>query len=356
MKALVLAGGSGTRLRPITHTSAKQLVAVANKPVLFYGLEAIAAAGITDVGLIVGDTVGEVRAAVGDGAKFGLDVTYIEQSRPLGLAHAVLIAHTYLGDDDFVMYLGDNFIVGGIDDLVRTFRSGRRPAAQILLTRVSDPSAFGVAELDDDGRVVGLEEKPRHPKSDLALVGVYFFTPAIHAAVRAIEPSWRGELEITHAIQHLIDNGADIQSMVIEGYWKDTGNVADMLEVNRTVLEDLEPRIEGTVDEDTVMIGRVVVGEGARVTNSRIMGPAIIGAGAEISDSYIGPFTSIGDNCRITGSEMEFSIMLAGSAITGVRRIQGSLIGRNVQVTHSLHAPNAHRFVLGDHSKVEIQS
>ncbi|PWI04960.1 glucose-1-phosphate thymidylyltransferase [Streptomyces sp. NWU339] len=356
MKALVLAGGSGTRLRPITHTSAKQLIAVANKPVLFYGLEAIAAAGITDVGLIVGDTAGEVRAAVGDGAKFGLDVTYIEQSRPLGLAHAVLIAHTYLGDDDFVMYLGDNFIVGGIDDLVRTFRSGRRPAAQILLTHVSDPSAFGVAELDDDGRVVGLEEKPRHPKSDLALVGVYFFTPAIHAAVRAIEPSWRGELEITHAIQHLIDNGADIQSMVIEGYWKDTGNVADMLEVNRTVLEDLEPRIEGTVDEDTVVIGRVVVGEGARVTNSRIMGPAIIGAGVEISDSYIGPFTSVGDNCRITGSEMEFSIMLAGSAIIGVRRIEGSLIGRNVQVTHSLHAPNAHRFVLGDHSKVEIQS
>ncbi|MGW8699415.1 glucose-1-phosphate thymidylyltransferase [Streptomyces eurythermus] len=356
MKALVLAGGSGTRLRPITHTSAKQLVAVANKPVLFYGLEAIAAAGITDVGLIVGDTAGEVRAAVGDGAKFGLDITYIEQSRPLGLAHAVLIAHTYLGDDDFVMYLGDNFIVGGIDDLVRTFRDGRRPAARILLTHVSDPSAFGVAELDDDGRVVGLEEKPRHPKSDLALVGVYFFTPAIHAAVRAIEPSWRGELEITHAIQHLIDNGADIQSMVIEGYWKDTGNVADMLEVNRTVLEDLEPRIEGTVDEHTVVIGRVVVGEGARVTNSRIMGPAIIGAGAEISDSYIGPFTSVGDNCRITGSEMEFSIMLAESAITGVRRIEGSLIGRNVQVTQSLHAPNAHRFVLGDHSKVEIQS
>ncbi|MEU1163958.1 glucose-1-phosphate thymidylyltransferase, partial [Streptomyces sp. NPDC005921] len=236
MKALVLSGGAGTRLRPITHTSAKQLVPVANKPVLFYGLESLAAAGVTEVGMIVGDTAAEIEEAVGDGSKFGLDVTYIPQEHPLGLAHAVLIAREFLGDDDFVMYLGDNFIVGGISGLVDEFRE-TRPDAQILLTHVPNPRAFGVAELDADGQVIGLEEKPQEPKSDLALVGVYLFTPAIHDAVRAIKPSWRGELEITHAIQHLIDQRADVRSTVIKGYWKDTGNVVDMLEVNRTVLE-----------------------------------------------------------------------------------------------------------------------
>ncbi|MFJ7073894.1 glucose-1-phosphate thymidylyltransferase [Streptomyces sp. NPDC098781] len=353
MKALVLSGGAGTRLRPITHTSAKQLVPVANKAVLFYGLESIAAAGITDVGVIVGDTAPEIQDAVGDGSKFGLQITYIPQERPLGLAHAVLIARDYLGDDDFVMYLGDNFIVGGIAGLVDEFRRGR-PDAQILLTRVQDPRAFGVAELDDAGQVLGLEEKPEHPKSDLALVGVYLFTPVIHDAVRAITPSWRGELEITHAIQHLIDSSADVRCTVIEGYWKDTGNVADMLEVNRTVLEGLTRRIDGEVDEASQTVGRVIVEEGARVVNSRIVGPAVVGAGTVVEDSYVGPFTSIAENCRITDSELEFSIVLRDATIHGAGRIESSLIGRHVEVTPAPSVPSAHRLVLGDHSKVQI--
>ncbi|MBO4255936.1 glucose-1-phosphate thymidylyltransferase [Streptomyces griseorubiginosus] len=354
MKALVLSGGAGTRLRPITHTSAKQLVPVANKPVLFYGLEAIAAAGITEVGVVVGDTAAEIEEAVGDGSKFGLEITYIPQERPLGLAHAVLIARDWLGDDDFVMYLGDNFVVGGITALVEEFRDSR-PDARILLTRVADPRSFGVAELDAAGQVVGLEEKPEHPKSDLALVGVYLFTPLIHEAVRAVRPSWRGELEITHAIQHLIDTRADVRCTVIEGYWKDTGNVVDMLEVNRTVLEGVEPRIDGEVDLESETIGRVVVEEGARVVRSRIVGPAVIGAGSVVEDSYVGPFTSVAENCRITHSELEFSIVLRDSSIVGVGRIESSLIGRHVEVTPAPSVPSAHRLVLGDHSKVQIR-
>ncbi|MFI8192554.1 glucose-1-phosphate thymidylyltransferase [Streptomyces sp. NPDC085946] len=355
MKALVLAGGAGTRLRPITHTSAKQLVPVANKAVLFYGLESLADAGITEVGMIVGDTAAEIEEAVGDGSAFGLKVTYIPQEKPLGLAHAVLIARDYLADDDFVMYLGDNFIVGGITDLVEEFRR-TRPDAQILLTRVADPRAFGVAELDPSGQVIGLEEKPDRPKSDLALVGVYLFTPAIHAAVRAIEPSWRGELEITHAIQHLIDSRATVRSTVIEGYWKDTGNVGDMLEVNRMVLEGVERRIDGQVDADSETVGRVVVEPGARIVNSRIVGPAVIGSGTVVDNSYVGPFTSIAENCRITDSELEFSIVLRDSSIHGVGRIESSLIGRHVEVTPAPSVPSAHRLVLGDHSKVQIHS
>ncbi|MEV5427844.1 glucose-1-phosphate thymidylyltransferase [Streptomyces sp. NPDC052701] len=355
MKALVLAGGAGTRLRPITHTSAKQLVPVANKAVLFYGLESLAEAGVTEIGMIVGDTAAEIEEAVGDGSRFGLKVTYIPQEKPLGLAHAVLIARDYLGDDDFVMYLGDNFIVGGITDLVEEFRR-TRPDAQILLTRVADPRAFGVAELDASGQVIGLEEKPEDPKSDLALVGVYLFTPVIHEAVRAIEPSWRGELEITHALQHLIDAHADVRCTIIQGYWKDTGNVGDMLEVNRMVLEGVERRIDGRVDDGSQAIGRVVVEEGARVVNSRIVGPAVIGSGTVVDNSYVGPFTSIAENCRITDSELEFSIVLRDSSIRGVGRIESSLIGRHVEVTPAPGVPSAHRLVLGDHSKVQIHS
>ncbi|GAA3533617.1 glucose-1-phosphate thymidylyltransferase [Streptomyces osmaniensis] len=355
MKALVLSGGAGTRLRPITHTSAKQLVPVANKPVLFYGLESIAAAGITEVGVIVGDTAAEIQDAVGDGSKFGLEITYIPQERPLGLAHAVIIARDFLGDDDFVMYLGDNFIVSGIADLVEEFR-GNRPDAQILLTHVQDPRSFGVAELDDAGQVLGLEEKPEHPKSDLALVGVYLFTPVIHDAVRAITPSWRGELEITHAIQHLIDARADVRCTVIQGYWKDTGNVADMLEVNRTVLESLNRRIDGEVDEASEAVGRVVVEEGARVVNSRIVGPAVVGAGTLVEDSFVGPFTSVAENCRVIDSELEFSIVLRDSTLHGVGRIESSLIGRHVEVTPAPSVPSAHHLVLGDHSKVQIHT
>ncbi|MFJ2646620.1 glucose-1-phosphate thymidylyltransferase [Streptomyces sp. NPDC087420] len=355
MKALVLSGGAGTRLRPITHTSAKQLVPVANKPVLFYGLEAIAEAGITEVGVIVGDTADEIREAVGDGSQFGMRITYLQQESPLGLAHAVLIAREFLGDDDFVMYLGDNFIVGGISGLVDGFRADR-PDAQILLTQVPNPTSFGVAELDVGGRVVALEEKPKQPKSDLALVGVYLFTPAVHEAVRSIEPSWRGELEITHAIQWLIDQKKDVRSTTISGYWKDTGNVTDMLEVNRSVLERIEPHCDGTVDEASEIIGRVRIEKGAKVTGSRIVGPAIIGADTVVSDAYIGPFTSVSEECTIEDSEIEYSIILRGASITGVRRVEASLIGRNVEVTPAPRHPSAHRLVLGDHSKVQISS
>ncbi|MGP4010198.1 glucose-1-phosphate thymidylyltransferase [Streptomyces sp. 4N124] len=355
MKALVLSGGAGTRLRPITHTSAKQLVPVANKPVLFYGLEAIADAGISEVGIVVGDTADEIREAVGDGSRLGIKVTYIPQEAPLGLAHAVLIAREFLGDDDFVMYLGDNFIVGGITGLVEEFRA-ERPDAQILLTKVPNPTSFGVAELDGEGRVVGLEEKPKQPKSDLALVGVYLFTRAIHQAVRSIEPSWRGELEITHAIQWLIDEKRDVRSTTISGYWKDTGNVTDMLEVNRSVLETVPPLNEGVVDADSEIIGRVRIEAGARVEGSRIVGPAIIGAGSVVEDAYIGPFTSVSEDCRIKDSEIEYSIVLRGSSVIGVRRVEASLIGRDVEVTPAPRNPSAHRLVLGDHSKVQISS
>ncbi|MER7207924.1 glucose-1-phosphate thymidylyltransferase [Streptosporangium sp. NPDC000239] len=355
MKALVLAGGSGTRLRPITHTSAKQLVPVANKPVLFYGLEAIAAAGIREIGIVVGDTQAEIEAAVGDGSALGLQVTYLRQQAPLGLAHAVLIARDYLGEDDFVMYLGDNFIVGGIGDVVDRFTRDR-PDAQIMLTQVGDPRQFGVAELDGNGRVVGLEEKPAEPKSDLALVGVYLFTPLIHRAVAELKPSWRGELEITDAIQWLIERGHRVESSVISGYWKDTGNVTDMLEVNRLVLESLETRLEGRVDDVSELIGRVVVEPGAVVERSRIVGPAIIGAGARILDSYVGPFTSIAADCVVDGSEIEYSIVLPRASISGVSRIEASLIGHDVEVTPAPNTPRAHRLVLGDHSKVQISS
>jgi glucose-1-phosphate thymidylyltransferase len=355
MKALVLAGGSGSRLRPITHTFAKQLVPVANKPILFYGLEALRDAGITDVGMVVGETAPAIQAAVGDGSAFAVKVTYIRQEAPGGLAHAVLVARAFLGDDDFVMYLGDNFIVGGITSLVEEFRFSR-PDAQIMLTRVSDPHEFGVAELDEKGEVTGLEEKPQEPKSDLALVGVYIFTPAVHEAVRQLEPSWRGELEITEAIQWLIDNGRKVRSLTISGYWKDTGNVADMLEVNRMVLEGVEPRVNGTVGAETELIGRVVIEAGAQVAGSRIVGPVIIGAGTRVSDSYVGPFTSMAQDVIIADSEIEYSIVLRGASIQGVRRIEASLIGHDVVVTPSPPVPKAHRLVLGDHSKVQISS
>ena len=355
MKALVLSGGAGTRLRPITHTSAKQLLPVANKPVLFYGLEAIRDVGIRDVGIVVGETAPAIRKAVGDGSAFGLNVTYIPQEAPSGLAHAVLVSRDYLGDDDFVMYLGDNFIVGGINSLVDQFRSGG-PDAQIMLTRVPDPRQFGVAELDATGRVIGLEEKPEHPKSEFALVGVYMFSPLVHEAVRHLKPSWRNELEITEAIQWLIDQGADVRSVTISGYWKDTGNVTDMLEVNRMVLEGVEPRLQGSADAATELIGRVVLEEAVRVTGSRIVGPVIVGAGTRVTDSYIGPFTSIAPDCEIVDSEIEYSIVLRGASISGVRRIEASLIGHNVELTRAPKVPRAHRLILGDHSRVQISA
>jgi glucose-1-phosphate thymidylyltransferase len=353
MKGLILSGGRGTRLRPITHTSAKQLVPVANKPILFYGLEAMADAGIRDVGIIVGETAPEIRAAVGDGSEWGVAVTYIEQEEPLGLAHCVLIAGEFLGDDEFVMYLGDNLLREGVKPFVDAF-SGSGANARILLSEVPDPQRFGVAELDEHGDVVRLVEKPAHPPSNLALVGVYLFDASIHAAVRDIAPSARGELEITDAIQWLIDRGRAVNSQVVSGWWIDTGQLRDLLEGNRLVLETLTAAISGSVDDRSSIEGAVVVGSGASIVGSTITGPAIIGAGALVEDSRIGPFTSVDARCRVVRSEISNSIMLSDSALVDVSRVEASLIGREAEVVRSTAAPPAYRLMIGDHSRAEV--
>ncbi|CAN5783119.1 glucose-1-phosphate thymidylyltransferase [soil metagenome] len=353
LKGLILSGGKGTRLRPLTHTSAKQLVPVANKPVLFYGIESLAAAGISDIGIVVAPETGdEIRAAVGDGARFGASVTYIDQDAPLGLAHAVLTAEQFLGDAPFVMYLGDNLLRDGITELVGAFRR-ERPDALILLTPVPDPESYGVAELEA-GRVARLVEKPQSPRTDLALVGVYMFEPSIIEAARAIEPSGRGELEITDAIQHLVDTGRRVDPHVVTGWWKDTGKVEDLLEANRLILDDLGERIEGEL-VDSRVDGRVVVEPGARLERAMVRGPAIVGAGATITDAYIGPYTSIGEGVAIAGAEVEHSIVLAGSSISGLDgRMEASLVGKDVRIARGDAVPRAYRFVVGDHAEITI--
>lgn len=354
MKALVLAGGRGTRLRPITHTSAKQLVPLANTPILFFGLRAIAEAGITDVGIIVGDTADEVRAAVGDGSEFGLEVTYLQQEEPLGLAHCVLIAREFLGDEPFVMYLGDNFLVGGIRGIVAAFEE-ERPAAEILLRAVDDPSQFGVAELDEAGAVRRLVEKPVDPPSDLALVGVYVFDSSVHEAVRAIKPSARGELEITDALQWLVDSGKRVSAHEVHGAWIDTGKKDDLIEANRIVLDLLDASdVRGDVDESSSLTGNVIVGDGAVLRGARVLGPAVIGDGCRVEDASIGPYTAIGARCVVVDAEIGNSIVMDGSTVTGVRRIDHSLIGRDVHVRRSDAQPGAFCFMLGDHSVVDV--
>jgi glucose-1-phosphate thymidylyltransferase len=353
VKGLILSGGKGTRLRPITHTSAKQLIPVANKPVLFYGIEAIAAAGIEEIGIIIAPETGdEVRAAAGDGSRFGVKLTYIVQDDPGGLAHAVLTAEPFLGEESFVMYLGDNLLQGGIVELVERFRGGGADAL-ILLTTVPDPENYGVAELDGD-RVVRLTEKPKTRRSDLALVGVYMFTKSIHDAARAIEPSNRGELEITDAIQHLLDSGMRVEPHIVKGWWKDTGQLADMLEANRLILDTLEARCDGTL-EASQLDGRVVVEAGARLERSTVRGPAIIGAKARLIDAYVGPYTAIGERCLIESAEVEHSILLAGSEVVRLDgRVESSLIGRNVRISRDGRQPRAYRFMLGDNSEVRM--
>ena len=354
LKGLILSGGAGTRLRPITHTSAKQLVPVANKPVLFYGIEALVEAGVEEIGIIIAPETGdEIREAAGDGAAFGARITYIVQDAPRGLAHAVLTAEEFLGDSSFIMYLGDNLLRDGLRGLVATFRADE-PDALILLTPVDQPEHYGVAELDGE-RIVRLIEKPKQPPSNLALVGVYLFTPAIFEAARALEPSWRGELEITEAIQSLIDDGHRVQSEVVRGWWKDTGQLADMLEANRLVLEELETRLGGAVDEASRVEGRVVVESGASLVRSVVRGPAVIGAGATIEDAYIGPYTSIGEGVRVCRSEVEHSIVLAGSVVEDLgTRMEASLLGRNVKLTRSDGIPKTLRLLVGDNCEIEI--
>jgi len=359
MKALILAGGAGTRLRPITHTSAKQLVPVANKPILFYGIEAMAAAGIVEIGIIVGDTKAEVMSTVGDGSQFGVAVTYIPQDLPLGLAHCVLIAQDFLGDDDFVMYLGDNLLEQDLAAFVHAFETARAsaepPSSQILLKKVPDPHRFGIATLDADGNVVHLVEKPADPPSDLALVGVYLFDKSIHVAVAAIEPSPRGELEITDAIQWLVDNGFKVRCELLTGWWIDTGKLTPLLEANRLLLEKIESRNDGTVDEASVLDGRVVIEAGAVVTNSTIRGPVAIGAGARITDSFIGPFSAIGAECVVTNSEVEHSVIMTRSTITDIPRLEDSLIGKDAVVARSQKRPRAARLMIGDHCQIDVE-
>jgi len=359
LKGLILSGGKGTRLRPITHTSAKQLVPVANKPVLFYGIEAMAEAGIEEVGIIIApETGGEIEAAAGDGSRFGLRITYIIQDEPRGLAHAVLTAEPFLGASPFVMYLGDNLLQGGISELVGAFRE-HSPDALILLTPVSDPENYGVAELaqsapGETGRVVRLVEKPPEPTTDLALVGVYMFTAAVHAAARAIRPSARGELEITDAIQHLVDAGMRVEPHIVRGWWKDTGRLEDMLEANRLVLDNLAERVEGELI-DSQLDGRVVIERGARLERTTVRGPAIVGADARLSDCYIGPYTAIGEGCTISSSEVEHSILLAGCTVSDLDgRMESSLLGRNVTVRRGQRQPRAYRFMVGDNSDISI--
>jgi glucose-1-phosphate thymidylyltransferase len=359
LKGLILSGGKGTRLRPITHTSAKQLIPVANKPVLFYGIEAMAEAGIEEVGIIIAPETGpEIEEAAGDGSRFGVRISYIVQGEPLGLAHAVLTAEPYLGTSAFVMYLGDNLLQGGISELVAAFRE-HQPDALILLTPVSDPEHYGVAELSQaapgaTGRVVRLVEKPAEPATDLALVGVYMFTAGIHDAARAIEPSARGELEITDAIQHLVDHGMRVEPHIVRGWWKDTGRLEDMLEANRLILDNLIERVDGELIESQVD-GRVVIESGARLERTIVRGPAIVGAGAQLSDCYIGPYTAIGDRCVISGAEVEHSILLAGCSVCDLDgRMESSLLGRNVTVRRGERQPRAYRFMVGDNSDISI--
>ncbi|MDW3217926.1 MAG: glucose-1-phosphate thymidylyltransferase [Acidimicrobiales bacterium] len=369
MKGLILSGGAGTRLRPITHTSAKQLVPIANKPILFYGIEDMAAAGITEIGIIIAPATGdEIREHVGDGSRFGVEITWIVQDEPLGLAHCVLIARDFLGDDDFVMYLGDNMLEQGLTEFVEQFESARAaadapqlteaavaPAAQILLAKVDNPTAFGVAEIGPDGEVLQLVEKPEVPPSDLALVGVYLFDPTIHEAVAAIEPSPRGELEITDAIQWLVTNGHRVNHEVLVGWWIDTGKKDPLLECNRLVLDTLRRSVEGEVDDTSSIDGRVVIEAGAKIVNSTVRGPAIIGAGTIVEDSYVGPYSSIAIDCRITHSEIDNSVLLRRSSVTDIPRLTDSLVGRDTEISKGDSRPRATRVMLGDHCHLEIE-
>jgi glucose-1-phosphate thymidylyltransferase len=335
LKGLILSGGKGTRLRPITYTSAKQLVPVANRPVLFYGIQAMADAGIEEIGIIIAPETGdEIREVAGDGTQFGVRITYILQDQPAGLAHAVLTAEPFLGDSPFVMYLGDNLLQGGIRDLVQAFNDGR-PDALILLTKVPDPEHYGVAELED-GKVVRLVEKPPQPRTDLALVGVYMFHPTVHDAARAIEPSARGELEITDAIQYLVDQGRRVEPHIVRGWWKDTG------------------RLDGELT-DCQLDGRVIIEAGATLERTTVRGPAVIGAGARLTDAYIGPYTAIGEGCVVEAAEVEHSILLAGSVVSHLDgRMESSLLGRNVRIGRSDRQPRAYRFLVSDNSEIGI--
>ncbi len=354
MKGLILSGGRATRLYPLTYTRAKQLIPVANKPVLFRVIEAIRDAGINDIGIVIGETAEEIKTAVGRGGRWGVKITYIHQEHPKGLAHAVKVSQDFLGDESFVMFLGDNVLQGGITDLVQQFQQSDWNS-QIVLTRVKQPEQYGVAQLNGEGQVVQLIEKPKEPPSDLALVGIYMFDHNIHQAVDEIEPSWRGELEITDAIQWLVEKSYKVFPYIHRGWWIDTGAPDEMLEANGLVLEELTPVIEGYVDRDSDVDTRVTVESGAEIINSVVRGPTIIGRRSRIVNSYVGPFTSIYHDVVIENSEIERSIVLENSVIRDIpTRIQDSLIGRNVTLNRSPIKPKAFKMNLGDYSQVGI--
>jgi glucose-1-phosphate thymidylyltransferase len=356
MKGLILSGGKGTRMRPITHTSAKQLLPIANKPILFYGIEALKSAGIKEIGIIISpETGGDVKATVGDGSRWGIKIDYILQDEPLGLAHAVKTARPFLGDDTFVMYLGDNLIKDGVAPLVQRFQETKVDAF-ILLKEVNSPSSFGVAELDKQGHIICLEEKPAKPKSNLALVGVYLFTKNIHKAIDQIRPSRRGELEITDAIQKLIETKNHVGSHILNSWWLDTGKKDDMLEANRVVLDEMsDVSMLGELKDNSRVSGRVHVGAGTVLKDCTVRGPAMIGNNCLLEHSYVGPFTSIGDGARVTHAEIEHSILRENCQILDFHgRIEDSLIGVNVELTRSKMKPVAFRLMLGDDSKVEV--
>jgi glucose-1-phosphate thymidylyltransferase len=369
MRGLILAGGSGTRLRPITHTSAKQLVPIANKPILFYVIEHMVAAEIREIGIVISDddTGTAIMDAVGDGSKWDARITYVPQDAPRGLAHCVLIASEFLADDDFVMYLGDNMLQQDLRLFVERFEVSRTsqpeltetapvpPAAQILLAHVDDPRQFGVAEFNGDGEIARLVEKPADPPSDLALVGVYLFDRRIHDAVRAIAPSGRGELEITDAIQWLLETGHRVLHDVLDGWWIDTGKKDPLLHCNRLVLETISSRVDGHIDARSRIEGRVVIEDGAELVNSVVRGPAVIGQRTRLVDTYVGPYSSIGPDCELQDAEIEHSVVLGSSRIVGVHRIQDSLLGHHVEVERSGVRPKATRLMLGDHSRADLE-
>ena len=353
MKGLILSGGFGTRLRPLTYTGAKQLIPIANKPIIYYGIEALADLGIKEVGVIVGDTRDEVMNTVGKGDKWNLRIEYIPQESPLGLAHAIKIARGFLGTEPFMMYLGDNILKDNLDGLLKQFEKNR-PNALILLTEVNNPQEFGVAVVDAKGGVKKLIEKPKDPPSNLALVGIYLFDNEIHRAIEHIKPSWRNELEITDAIQWLLDNGCRVESQTVKGWWKDTGKPEDIIEANLLILQDIKPENNGKVIDSTLN-GHIVIEKGAVIEKSIIRGPAIIGENSKLSKAYIGPFSSIGANVTIENSEVECSVIMDGATIRNLEnRIDRSILGRNVVINQINESPRTHKFVLGDQSYVQI--
>jgi glucose-1-phosphate thymidylyltransferase len=355
MKGLILSGGKGTRLRPFTYTGAKQLVPLANKPVLFYAIEDLVEAGITAIAIVISPETGDqVKAVVGDGSHFGAQITYIVQDAPRGIAHGIKIAQDFIGADPFVLFLGDNFLREGIVPQVKAFRDGGLNA-QIILYPMDDPSSMGVAVLDGDGRVTRLVEKPKQFISPYAVIGIYMFDCHVFEAVNSIKPSTRGELEITETIQYLIDHGLKVGAQPLTGWWIDTGKMSDILEANRLILDILETRIEGQVTGDSRIEGRVVLEPGALVINSTIRGPVIIGAQTRIENAYVGPFTSIQNDCVVQNCEIEHSVVLENTRILDVSaRIADSLIGRNVEIGRASGQNKALKIMLGDYSKVGI--